>query len=201
VTPPTKRLVLLRHGLTAWNAEPRFQGQADVELTEVGHQQAKLAAVALTGLEPVLLWSSDLTRAATTAAYVAETTGLEPVSDPRLREAHVGVFQGRRYAEVIEEYGPGPWDYGEYGGEPDAEIGRRIADAVADLAAALPAGGTGIAVSHGHAIKIGIATVLGWPESAAVRIAGMDNCAWAELEIGSDGEPRLVAYNRLAPIS
>ena len=60
-----RRLVLWRHGRTAWNLEHRFQGQTDVALDEVGVRQARAAAGLLMALRPQLIVSSDLSRAVT----------------------------------------------------------------------------------------------------------------------------------------
>ena len=91
--------MLLRHGRTAWNAERRVQGHADVELDEVGHAQAAAVAPHLASFAPVLLWSSDLARARQTATYVAKETGLDARLDPRLREFDVGERTGLTFAE------------------------------------------------------------------------------------------------------
>jgi broad specificity phosphatase PhoE len=85
-----RRLVLLRHGRTAWNDAGRAQGHADVPLDDVGEVQAKTVAPVLAALSPVALWSSDLSRAAQTAAHVAAESGLTPVLDARLREFDIG---------------------------------------------------------------------------------------------------------------
>ena len=79
------RLVIWRHGRTAWNAERRVQGQTDVELDERGHAQAAAAAARLARFSPAAIVSSDLRRAAQTAAYLAEATGLPVAYDERLR--------------------------------------------------------------------------------------------------------------------
>ena len=67
----SRRLVLWRHGRTAWNAEGRAQGQRDVPLDEVGVGQAREAAARLASLRPTAIVSSDLCRAADTAAELA----------------------------------------------------------------------------------------------------------------------------------
>ena len=85
-----RRLVLLRHGRTEWNHTGRAQGHADVPLDELGEAQARAVAPVLAALDPVALWSSDLARAAGTAAFVATEARLEPRLDPRLREYDVG---------------------------------------------------------------------------------------------------------------
>src|SRR3546814_13338598 len=89
-----RRLVLLRHGQTAWNLAGRLQGHHDVELDETGHDQAAAVAPRLAMLEPVALWSSDLSRAMQTAAYLAQECELEPRADPRFREADPGRAAG-----------------------------------------------------------------------------------------------------------
>ena len=92
--PAVRRVLLLRHGQTSWNAEDRFQGQTDVDLDDVGRRQASRAARLLAALQPHALVSSDLRRARDTAAALATLTGLEAVSDPRLRETYAGAWQG-----------------------------------------------------------------------------------------------------------
>ncbi|MGB3014153.1 MAG: histidine phosphatase family protein, partial [Candidatus Nanopelagicales bacterium] len=91
-----RRLVLWRHGRTAWNLEHRFQGQTDVALDEVGVRQARAAAGLLMALRPQLIVSSDLSRARDTAQALADRTSLTVQTDPRLRETNGGRWEGRR---------------------------------------------------------------------------------------------------------
>lgn len=102
------RLVLVRHGETAWNAEGRVQGQTDVLLSEIGHAQARALAEALAGERFAALYSSDLERVRQTAAPAAERLGLEVRLDARLRERHYGIFETLTYLEakqrLPEEY-------------------------------------------------------------------------------------------------
>ena len=70
------RLVLWRHGQTAWNAERRFQGQSDIPLDDGREQQAERAARLLAALRPDTIISSDLGRATATAAPLARLTAL-----------------------------------------------------------------------------------------------------------------------------
>lgn len=199
--PVVKRLVVLRHGLTSWNAERRFQGQADVPLSAEGEVQAKAAAVALAPLDPSVLWTSDLARAAATAAALGEVTGLVPTVDERLREVHVGTFQGVTYPDAVALHGPDPWDYSQYGGESDAAVAARVAEALRDLADEVADGEVGVAVSHGAAIRAGVAAFLGLPGEHLRLLGAMANCGWVELAQGHEGDHwRLAAYNR-TPIS
>ena len=88
------RILLWRHGRTEWNVVDRFQGQADVPLDGVGYGQAVRAAEVLAAYRPTGLYSSDLSRCYQTAALLAERTGLEIITDKRLREIHVGSWEG-----------------------------------------------------------------------------------------------------------
>ena len=105
------RLLLWRHGRTAWNHERRFQGQTDVHLDETGVQQANDAAPRLAAREPKLIISSDLGRATQTAGALVELTGLPLHLDPRLRERHFGSWQGLTAAEIQKRY---PDDYARW---------------------------------------------------------------------------------------
>ncbi|CAN5117703.1 hypothetical protein BH20ACT5_BH20ACT5_16020 [soil metagenome] len=85
------RILLWRHGRTAWNAERRFQGHSDLPLDSLGEQQAQAAAPLLVAEAPDLVLSSDLERAAATAAYL----GVPFELDPRLREVSLGRWEGK----------------------------------------------------------------------------------------------------------
>ena len=89
-----RRLILLRHGRTAWNHVLRVQGHTDVGLDDTGHAQAAGVAPTVAAMAPSLLWTSDLARAWETAAPVAAATGLAAVPDARLREFSLGEREG-----------------------------------------------------------------------------------------------------------
>src|SRR6478609_6377757 len=198
---PGKTLVLLRHGRTAWNAEGRIQGQLDVEIDETGHAQAAAVAPHLAAPRPVALWSSDSARARQTAAYVAKETDLEPTYDERLREYFVGHRQGMTHdeyrAEAPEEFElfrAGFWD-AVPGAETTAEVSARMVAALTELLAALEPGQTGIAVSHGAAIRDVVPVLLGWPVTERAALHGLENCGWVELDQpASGGLLRMRAY-------
>jgi probable phosphoglycerate mutase len=197
------RLVLLRHGQTAWNASGRAQGHADVGLDEVGHAQAAAAAAYLATLRPVALWSSDLARARTTAGYVERVTGLSAKPEARLREFDVGARQGLSMPAFAERFPRAydAWRRGEEtphvpGAEVTAEVAMRIVPALREALAALGEGDTGIVVAHGAALKVGLAGLLGWPTELTATLRAMDNCAWATVERREPGgRLRLVGYN------
>lgn len=201
-----RRLVLLRHGQTASNLEHRIQGQLDVEIDETGHAQAAVVAPHLAALQPVVLLSSDLTRARQTAAYVAKETGLEPTYDARLREYHLGDRQGLTHTEYAAGF---PDEFAMFRGGhfdvvPGAETTEQVVDrmvpALAELLASVDPGEVALAVSHGAAIRVAVVALVGLGASAAHALGGLDNCGWAVLEESRSGSGlRLLAYDRVAP--
>ena len=98
------RIVAIRHGETAWNAESRLQGQLDIPLNAHGRRQAALLADALRdeGLNAVV--SSDLRRAADTARALAGPLGLAVETDATLRERGFGLLEGHTYDEIGERW-------------------------------------------------------------------------------------------------
>ena len=200
---PGRRLVVLRHGRTAWNAEGRAQGHADVPLDGVGEEQAAAVAPYLASLEPQALWTSDLARAHGTCAHLERETGLVATVDARLREFDVGLRQGLTMPELAQRHPDAyaAWERGEdlmnvTRGEDAAAVAGRVGAALDEALAALAPGRTGVVVTHGAALKAGLVAVLGWPATAANDLRGMDNCAWATLEeLGLGGRLRLAGYN------
>jgi glucosyl-3-phosphoglycerate phosphatase len=199
---PHRRLVLVRHGRTAWNVDQRAQGHTDVPLDEVGAAQARAAAPVLAGLAPVTVWSSDLTRAATTARPVAEALSLPLHRDSRLREFDLGERTGMTMPEYAEAF---PDEYaafraGRYdvvpGGESTPQVVHRVTASLEECLAGLAAGECAVVVSHGAALKVSVLALLGWPAATASGLQALDNCHWAVLEdSGPDGRLRLTAYN------
>ena len=204
--PGPRRLLLLRHGQTAWNAARRVQGQLEAELDDTGHRQAAAAAAVVAGLSPAALWSSDSVRARQTAAYVAKETGLDPSYDARLREYFLAERQGLthdEYAAVAPEefarFRSGDFDVVP-GGETAAEVASRMVAALHELLGSIAPGELAVAVSHGAAIRDAVPALLGWPVTERAVLHGLDNCGWVELDQVEPGAPlRLLAYNRVAP--
>ena len=98
------QLIIVRHGQTEWNIANIRQGHLDSELTDIGFAQAKALAQRLLSERFSALYSSDLGRAVQTAQIIAEATGHEIITDARLRERHLGIFQGLTSEEMKEKY-------------------------------------------------------------------------------------------------
>jgi len=98
------QLIIVRHGQTQWNLKLIRQGHLDSPLTEKGIAQAKALGERLAREVFTALYSSDLGRAIQTAKMVAETTGHKVVTDARLRERHLGIFQGLNGDQIKEKH-------------------------------------------------------------------------------------------------
>jgi broad specificity phosphatase PhoE len=204
----TRRLVLVRHGQTAWNAVFRAQGHADISLDDTGRAQARRAAPHLAGLGPSRLWSSDLSRARETAEVIGAVAGLPVETDPRLREYDVGARSGLTTSEFAEQY---PREHAAWlvhdesllvpGEETSAQVRERVLPALRECLDALASGEVGVVVTHGACLKVGLLALLGWPPETSAGLRGMDNCGWTV--IGEDdvrGGLRMVSYNETATI-
>jgi len=198
----TRHAILWRHGRTEWNHAQRFQGQLDVPLDDVGREQASRAAAVLAHRQLALIVSSDLSRATATASALAEVSGRPVISDPDLREAHAGRWQGRTHAEIAQDDGPAldRWrtasDVRPGGdGETRSEVAARVAAAVNRHMAAVPADGCAVFVTHGGAARAAVAQLLGLALLDWQRMAVLRNCAWAVLEVDRFGSWRLESYN------
>lgn len=197
-----RTLVLVRHGRTAWNAEGRAQGHADVGLDDLGRQQAEAMAPVVALVGPDLLVTSDLARARETAAFLEKAVGRVAEEDPRLREYDTGARTGLTREEFAARRGPGSeatFDVHAHveaeGAESVADVGARLVPALQEVLDRLPDGGTAVAVLHGAAMRVGVAGLLGWPLEAADGLEAMRNCSWAVLRERGPSRLRLAGWN------
>jgi 2,3-bisphosphoglycerate-dependent phosphoglycerate mutase/probable phosphoglycerate mutase len=200
-----RRLVLLRHGQTDYNVGGRMQGHLDSMLTETGVEQAASVAPEIARLVPDRLISSDLQRAVDTADLVSAACGLPVKFDARLRETHLGEWQGRTVAE-IEDGWPGAiatWrsdpGWAPPGGESRIEVVRRSLPVVEELDEEYAAGEpdtTVVLVAHGGLIAGLVCGLLALPTASWPAIGGIGNCRWAALARRADHPRwRLAGYN------
>ncbi len=202
---PGRRLVLIRHGQTSWNAEGRAQGHTDISLDDVGRRQSEDMALVVAELQPALLVSSDLARARETAAFLEKATGLTADEDPRLREYDVGSRTGltrEEFAERLDDDARLAFDAHAHVDAPGAEtmsqVAERIVPATRDALDRLAPGETGVLVMHGAALRIALAGLLGWPLESADTLEAMTNCGWAIVAEHGTGRLRLSSYNMSA---
>ena len=200
-----RRLILLRHGRTAYNASRRFQGQLDQPLDAIGIAQADMVATVLAPLCPAAIITSDLLRATATAAPLAAATGLTAVADTRLREIALGEWQGLSIAEAGERFPAelAAWREGEDvrrgGGETYYEVGERAMACVREALARLGDGDLLIAVTHGGTARAIIGTLIGMHHDRWSSLGPLGNCRFSLLvEAGARGW-RLLMHNSETP--
>lgn len=194
-----RRLVMLRHGQTDFNLGSRMQGQLDTQLSELGRAQAVAAAEVLGKMQPLLIVSSDLRRAYDTAIKLGERTGLKVWVDDRLRETHLGDWQGLTHAQIDAE-APGArlaWreeaSWAPHGGESRVDVAARSLPLVAELVSGEPEWGDPdqpdrpvVLVAHGGLIAALSAALLKLPVVNWPVLGGMGNASWTQLSGQSD---------------
>ena len=199
-----RRLVLLRHGQTEYNANSRMQGQLDTDLSDLGREQAAAAAEVLAKRQPLIIVSSDLRRALDTATALGERSGVPVAIDTRLRETHLGDWQGMTHLEV-DDVAPGArlaWRddarWAPHGGESRVDVAERSAPVVAELIDGLGEWGSDgvgdasdqpvVLVAHGGLIAALTAALLDLPVDNWPVLGGMGNASWVQLSGHSDDD-------------
>jgi broad specificity phosphatase PhoE len=104
-----RELYIFRHGETDWNVEKRWQGHTDISLNARGREQARELAELLAPSRIEAILTSDLKRASDTARAVAARREIPVFETPLLREASVGVAEGRTALDVQKIYGADLW--------------------------------------------------------------------------------------------
>ena len=192
----SRRLVLWRHGRTAWNSVNRFQGQEDVPLDDVGREQVRHAAQTLIGMKPTHIIASDLERARDTAQSLAELAGLTVTIDQDLRETFAGTWQGLTRTEIIERF---PDDFAAWGGDSNVrpgggetrlEVADRVTRAIAKGLENIPAGGTLVVASHGGALRAALGRLLALDPSQWTALGVLANAQWSVLVELDENIPR-----------
>lgn len=206
-----RRLVLLRHGQTEYNAIARMQGQIDTELSDTGRVQAKFAARAMAALSPIAVVSSDLRRALDTAVAVGDRAGVSVQVDERLRETRLGEWQGLTHSEV-DKRSPGArarWrgdaTWSPPGGESRIDVAERSRPVVDELVEKYDDWSPGpvLLVAHGGLISALTATLLDLPVDRWPVLGGLGNASWVQLSAYGSGHPewRLDVWNASATVA
>jgi len=161
------RLLLVRHGETAWNAEGRYQGATDVPLSPQGRAQARALVSRLAAEALDTIYASDLQRAWQTAEVIAAPHGLPVRSEPRLREIDFGAWEGLNYDEVRQRHPQtlAAWEADPLittppGGESLAQVAARVGEALGNITQACQ-GQTVLLVAHGGSLQVLLCLILG----------------------------------------
>jgi probable phosphoglycerate mutase len=202
-----RRLLLVRHGVTDWNREGRFQGHQDPPLSTEGLNEARLLAQRLAGEpgeRPARIVTSPLLRAAQTAAAIAAALRGDPVAveaDARLVELGQGEWEGRTHAELelndAERYAA--WRHSSPrrpppGGESLEAASERVGSALDEIFAVGDVGAWPTClVAHGGSLRIAARQLLSMDLQTAWHVE-LDNASLSVLDWNVDGW-RLVSWN------
>ena len=194
------KIILVRHGQTAWNLNGHYKGQSDVPLTERGKKQAELLRDHFPVAQVAAIYSSDLCRARVTAETIAEHFDLPVQQEPAFRELAFGDWESLTYQQIVEGWPEGMANFLEHPdimriphGETFAEVQQRGMKRLRELSAK-HAGGTFVVVCHGAILRTILCAVLGMPLANVWRIRQF-NTAVDILTLDKDNFPQLELLN------
>ena len=181
MTDVERQIWLARHGETEWSRDGRHTGLTEIPLTDLGRRQAEGLGTRLAAHRFALVLTSPRSRATATAGLAGFAD--VAVVDPDLAEWDYGALEGRRTAEIVEEFPgwtiwTGPWP----GGETIDQVGARADRVLARCLAPEVAGDT-LLFGHGHMLRVLAARWLGLPgasgslfglSTATVSVLGWD---------------------------
>ncbi len=195
------RIVLVRHGQTAWNREARFRGRADVELDEVGLRQAEATGRYVAARWPVVaVYASPLRRALQTAEAIARAQELSVQPFQGLLDINFGDVQGvlldevaQRYPDLHKAWLEAPHTVHFPGGETLDDVRRRVVAGLDEVVARHP-GQTVALVSHTVANRVLLCAVLGWGNERFWRLR-QGTCAVNVFDAEENGDFTIVLLN------
>jgi broad specificity phosphatase PhoE len=181
-------IIVVRHGETEWNQKHIFQGQMDSPLSPLGLKQAEAAAKALADEQIDVIYASDLGRAVHTAEKISAPHNLPVHTDKRLRERHLGVFQGlnknemrRQFSADVDKYRSGDPDHVIPEGESSRQRYDRSTACLRELAQK-HYGETILIVTHGGVLRGFLEMVLDLPMNGKRRFS-LYNASIARLSL------------------
>ncbi len=189
------RMVLLRHGQSVWNAANKFTGWTDVDLSELGEEEAAQAGAQLADIAFDIVFTSDLKRAQRTAeiAMSHNKASSEPptIADWRLNERHYGDLQGLNKDETRAKFGAEQvhiwrrsYDTPPPGGESLMTCAERTIPCLEEMIQpALDEGKTVLVAAHGNSLR-----------SIVMHVEGLTREEVLGLEIAT-GVPRTYEYD------
>jgi len=187
------RIFLIRHGEVANAATRRYNGHADVPLSERGLAQYNHMKERLSGEGIKVCYSSDLTRCAAGAAIIGSYLGMKPVLLRNLRELDIGIWEGKTWEEIQADY-PKEWkarladivNYRVPGGENLNDLRNRIIPVIGEIARS-HRGENVLVIAHGGANRVILLDAIGAPLSSLFNIE-QDYCCLNIIEYYVDGK-------------
>jgi probable phosphoglycerate mutase len=193
------RIFLIRHGATVLNAEDRFAGETDVELSDEGREQGRLLGERLRDENVAAVYASPLGRTMETARLIAQPHDLAVVPCDGLREISHGHWEQMTRREVEEKFPDeaaaweeDPYTFAPPGGESGLAVTARALPVLLEIVRAHP-GAAAIVVSHKATIRLLLSSLLGFDprryrdnldqSPAALNIVDFKDAAHARLTL------------------
>jgi len=163
------RIHLLRHGQVKGFEQKRYNGQADIALTDLGRKQSAVFAGRLQHKKLVAIYSSDLLRCRAAADQIAILQQPSPQYKEQLRELHIGDWQGKSWQQLQRDY-PELWqarlddivNVAPPNGEALQQMAERVRIVLREIIAAHP-GGELVIVAHGGVNRVILLDAIGAP--------------------------------------
>ncbi len=186
------KFYLIRHGETEWNDKRILMGQTDIPINDKGHTQAKALGEYAKKFAFDYLYSSDLCRAKVTADYIANSTGMEIITDKNLRECSAGKLEGLTYENMkmhfpdqIKQYSEDPMLYLPPEGEARKDFINRVKGYLIGLSETNISKNIAI-VTHGGVIRAFLSYLLAlefkMPAPEFAHLFRVDNCSVTMLQ-------------------
>jgi len=187
-------LILLRHGQSTWNLENRFTGKADVDLTQLGVQEARLAGVLLESYPIDIAYTSELKRAIQTLDIVLKEAAknVPVIQSAAWNERDYGDLEGLNKTETEKKFGAAQvllwrrsYDIGPPNGESLKDTYHRVVPYYKkEVKPKLKAGENILIVAHGNSLR-----------ALIMYLEGLDEKVISELNIAL-GIPKIFEYSR-----
>lgn len=166
---PATRIHLIRHGQVAGYDQPRYNGQTDVALTDLGVEQYHRLKEHLAEVPISACYTSDLSRCTIGAEIICGTFGIEPVKRRELRELNIGIWEGLTWNEITERW-PAEWqarladlvNYRVPDGENLLDVQDRVMPVIREIVARHQ-GQEVLVVGHGGVNRVILLNVIGAP--------------------------------------
>jgi len=187
------RIYLIRHGEVQGAGTPRYNGHADVSLTDRGVEQYHVIKERLAGSTISACYTSDLSRCMIGAEIIGAHLGVEPVKERNLRELDIGVWEGMSWGEIMANY-PAEWqarlndivNYRVPGGENLLDLQQRVMPVV-DGIVSRHRGEEVLVVAHGGANRVILLNAIGAPLSSLFTIE-QNYCCLNIIDYFADGK-------------
>ena len=200
------KVILVRHGQTVWNKVGRYQGQADIELSDLGREQAEYLANNFPADHIDGVYASPLERAMDTAAAVAKKFRMAVVPCDEFKEIFFGKWEGLTYEEIHRDWADLHDDLFNKPDELRCPSGEGFMDVQARAVKKLEQlvkqheGQTIVIAAHGGVNRTMLCHVLGMPLRNMWRIR-QDNTAVNIISFFENGKINVEVINSTAHLS